>query len=392
MTRGKVGPCANRERISQDDLLEKILAVLWVYRGVVRATILKNLGLLTCGMLTLFSGARGGNGGLSQAAVARCMPLESGAKQREQRLGRFLGNPRLTPEVLIPLYVAIVRGMALTERMVMVLDQTTIRGIETLLMGLVYEGRVLPVGFSCFTYGLIQKSQNILEHSLIVVVMSCFPVESRPLLVMDRGYARVALLQKLRLEGIPYLIRAKKNVVVYVEGKAQALGRFAYKVGQPRCYRVLYHSKAREVLDLIVFHGKGYKEPWYLLVPVGIGLTAQEVVELYAQRMSIEQGFRDWKTHLGVRGLVFHAKDPAPRLMRLLLGFTLSYLLCLALGATEQAQSFRAFVEIPRATPRHGTTRTLSVLTVGILRLSLPRATAEARRELMAILGRLVRG
>ena len=108
--------------------------------------------------------------------------------------------------------------------------------------------------------------------------------------------------------------------------------------------------------------------------------------------MSIEQGFRDWKTHLGVRGLVFYGENPAPRLTRLLLAFSLSYLLCLALGSTEEAQAVRAFVEIKRHKPRHGTTRTLSVLSVGILRLSLKKFSKQAHRNLLKMLSCLSRG
>jgi hypothetical protein len=376
----------NLERIVYDDLLRKLLGLLFLSRGIIRITILKNIALITHALLTLFSGARGSNGWLSKAALARCLPLETGPKEREQRLYRFLKNPRLTPEVLIPLHVALVCGLQSVGRLPMILDQTTIRGIPTLLIGLVFEGRVLPVAFSCFTYKLIQKSQNILEHALILVVMSCFPVESRPLLIMDRGYARVALLTQLGREGIPYLIRAKDNVLVYFQGKPMALRRFRVKLGQMRRYRVLYHSKERVLLDLIVFLGKGYQEIWYLLVPSGIPLTTEEIVDLYAKRMSIEQGFRDWKTHLGVRGLVFFGENPAPRLTRLLLAFSLAYLLCLALGSTEEAQSVRAFVEIPRRKPRHGTTRTLSVLLIGILRLSLPRFRKQAFKGLSAVI------
>jgi hypothetical protein len=88
--------------------------------------------------------------------------------------------------------------------------------------------------------------------------MSCFPVEFRPLLTLDRGYAWVA---------------------------------FKIKRGQLLRYSVLYHSQKKEPLDLIIYFGDGYKEPWYLLVPSGISLTAEEIVELYAKRMSIEQGF-----------------------------------------------------------------------------------------------------
>jgi hypothetical protein len=370
------------------------MELLFVYRGMIRVTILKNIALLSYALVTLFHGARGGNGWLSKAALARCLPLGTGPKEREQRLYRFLDNIRLTPELLIPLHVALVCGTKLRERLPMILDQTSIRGIETLLIGLVFEGRVLPIAFSCFMKKFIHKSQNILEHSLILAAMSCFPVEFRPLLILDRGYARVALLIQLRQEGIPFLCRAKRSVMVYLQGQTngRTLGRFKIKPGQLLRYSVLYHSQKKQPLDLIIYFGKGYKEPWYLLVPSGTSLTAQEIVELYAKRMSIEQGFRDWKTHLGVRGLVFYGDNPAPRLTRLLLAFSLSYLLCLALGSTEGAQVVRAFVEIKRFKPRHGTRRTLSVLSIGILRLSLKKFSKQANRDLLKMLRRLSRG
>lgn len=386
-------PHSNREHLTEDDLLGKLLNLLFRYRGLVRITILKNIALLTRSLLTLFQGARGGNGWLSQAAVARCLPLEIGPKGRQLRLFRFLTNPRVMPETLIPLHVALVCGLQLVrERLPMILDQTTIRGIPTLLIGLVFEGRVLPVAFSCFTYRMIQKSQNILEHALIVAVMSCFPVETRPLLIMDRGYARVTLLRHLLQEGIPFLVRAKKNVVVYYRGQAKALSRFGVQTGKIQCYCVLYHSKQKIPLRLIIFRGQGYKETWYLLTPQDIPSSPKEIVDLYARRMSIEQGFRDWKTHLGVRGLIFYCDDPAPRLTRLLLAFSLSYLLCLALGASAEAPAVRAFVEIPRRQPRHGTRRILSSLSIGILRLSLPRFADQAYKDLHALLRLLAMG
>jgi hypothetical protein len=384
----------NAERIEYDDLLRKLLALLFLYRGVIRVTILKNIALVTHALITLFHGARGGNGWLSKAALARCLPLETGPKEREQRLYRFLDNIHLTPEILIPLHVALACGTKIKERLPLILDQTTIRGVETLLLGLVFEGRVLPIAFSCFMKQWIHKSQNILEHGLILAAMSCFPSEVRPLLILDRGYARVSLFIHLRKEGIPFLCRAKKSVMVYRAGQAQGqtLGRFKIKPGQLLRYSVLYHSQKKEPLDLIIYFGKGYQEPWYLLVPSGTSLTAQEIVALYAKRMSIEQGFRDWKTHLGVRGLLFVGTNPAPRLTRLLLAFSLSYLLCLALGSTEEALAVRGFVEIKRRKPRHGTTRTLSVLSIGILRLSLKKFSQPADQELLRMLDRLSRG
>ncbi len=64
----------------------------------------------------------------------------------------------------------------------------------------------------------------------------------------------------------------------------------------------------------------------------------------------------------------------------------------MALGATEEAQEVRAFVEIPRHKPRHQTTRTLSALSIGILRLSLLRFAAKAHREILTLLKVLSKG
>jgi len=60
----------NRERLTEDDFLRKLLDLLFRYRGLVRITILKNIALLTHALLTLFQGARGGNGWLSQDAYS----------------------------------------------------------------------------------------------------------------------------------------------------------------------------------------------------------------------------------------------------------------------------------------------------------------------------------
>ena len=376
----------NQERILYDDLLRKLMDLLSLYQGMIRITILRNIALLTYALLTLFHGARGGNGWLSQAALARCLPLQSSPKAKEQRLGRLLHNPRLTPEILIPLHVALVLGIQSLGTVPLILDQTTVRGIQTLLLGALFEGRVLPVAFSCFTYSKIQKSQNILEHALIVAVMSCFPPPTRPLLILDRGYARTSLILALLQEGIPFLLRAKSNVLVYSGGQPQALARFRVKRGKPQRYHILYQSQKKVPLDLIIFRGQGYQQTWYLLVPQNLPSTPEEIVALYAKRMSIEQGFRDWKTHLGVRGLIFRSIDPAPHLTRMLLAFSLSYLICLALGATEEAKEVRTLLEIPRRKARHGTQRTLSALTIGILRLSLPLFANQAHKEILTIL------
>jgi len=78
----------------------------------------------------------------------------------------------------------------------------------------------------------------------------------------------------------------------------QTLGRFKIKPGQLLRYSVLYHSRKKEPLDLIIYFGKGYKEPWYLLVPAGISLKTQEIIELYANTL-LRLKFTDPKVKVG---------------------------------------------------------------------------------------------
>lgn len=182
--------------------------------------------------------------------------------------------------------------------------------------------------------------------------------------------------------------------MVRLGGQRLALGRVPHRQGVAVRYtQVAYQNTKRELVDLIIFHDPTFKEPWYLLVPPDSAtrLPTDLVVALYRQRMHIELTFRDWKTHLGIRGLRLEV-DIAPRLERLLLALTVAYTLAVLLGAGLAARRVRQDCEVLRTTPRHGTRRRLSALTVGILLLSLTRFAALAARALTRLLVALARG
>jgi len=119
------------------------------------------------------------------------------------------------------------------------------------------------------------------------------------------------------------------------------------------------------------YHDPSFQEPWYLLLPAQARalLTPDQVVDLYRERMQIEQSFRDFKTHLGLRGLRLKVSVEA-RMGRLLLAFCLAYILCVLFGESPLAQQARGLFEILRHHPRHGATRTLSALSMAMLMLS----------------------
>jgi DDE family transposase len=352
------------------------------------------LALLTVAMLQLWRGARSGNGWLTLCALSRTLPLAEREKARSKRLYRLLRNPALDGTEMTPLLVRLALGDTPRGWIPIVVDQTTVQGTQVIMAGVRVAHRILPVAFVCYEYDQIRKSQNLIEYSLLLLIAACLPPGCKPVFVMDRGYARASLLKQLRLLNIPFIVRGRSNTLVRVGGQRLSLGRLRRRAGRARRYtHAAYQDTSQEPVDVVVFHNPAFKEPWFLLVPAGstAQLPTDDVVALYRERMHIELTFRDWKTHLGVRGLRLQV-DAAPRLGRLLLALSIAYILAVLLGAGPLAAHVRAHVEVLRSTPRHGTRRRLSALSIGILALSLRRFVALASLALDRLLVAFERG
>jgi len=80
------------------------------------------------------------------------------------------------------------------------------------------------------------------------------------------------------------------------------------------------------------------------------------------------------------------------RLLRVLMGFTLAYLIVLLLGTDPLAEKLRPYFEQQRGKPRHGTCKVLSVLSIALQVLSDARWEQRARKRLIEILARLTQG
>lgn len=378
----------------QAPTIERVLHLLAAVTPELGRWLSLGLALLTVAMLQLWRGARSGNGGLTLCALSRTLPLDQSEKARSKRLYRLLRNASLEGTQMTPLLVRLALGTHPRGWIPIVVDQTDIGRTQVIMAGIRVAQRVLPVAFTCFRYDQIRSSQNVLENSLLVLIAACLPAGCKPLFVMDRGYARASLLKQLRTLNIPFLIRGRSNTIVRLGSKRLALGRLPHRCGQARRYaHAAYQDSSQEPVDIIVFHDRHFQEPWFLLVPAGSSaqLPTSEVVALYRQRMHIELTFRDWKTHLGVRGLRLQV-DPALRLGRLLLALSSAYLLAVLLGSGQIAGRVRAHCEVLRSQPRHGTRRRLSALSIGILALSLARFAALVSRELDRLLTAFQRG
>ena len=366
-----------------------------------RRTVRKNLARLTVGFLDLALSVRFGYGGLHLTSVARVLPDKVKYKNRYKWLSRFLQCKFFDPSSLAECMLGMVLGQKAPPWAIVLVDQTTIDGVEVVSAAIPLAGRAVPVAWVDFEYpwtSVQPPSQNFVELCLFTWLAQAAPPGVRLILVFDRGYVRVALIQDLNRGRQPYLIRGRSNVMVRAEvrGRRQriSLGRLPHRSGQAVRYRhVLYQSREAEPVDVIVYRQKGFQDAWFLIVPPDSEpwLPTDEAVRLYRQRMQIEHCFRDWKSHLGLRGLHLRV-DKSRRLLRLLMAFTLAYLLVLLLGEDPLAEKARPYFESQRRRPRHGTRKVLSALSVALYMLATQRWAARALRRFIKILARITSG
>ena len=369
-------------------------AVCGAFRDL-RRTVQKNLALLTIAFLRVVGAARSGHGRLSLAALFRVLPTAGSAHSREKRLHRFLGNHRLDPRGVTEGLARLILGKRGPGLWPVVFDQTKAGSTQALLAGVPFEGRTLPLAVYTFEYPWKElKSQNWLEEVFLADVEEALPAGAKAVFIGDRGYARASLLRRSAPLGRLYVIRGRAGTKVEYQGRQCKLGELPVETGKAIRYcRVLYQAQQRVPVDVIAFHEAGFKEPWWLLVPAGSAkiLPTRTVVTLYRERMQVEHSFRDFKTHLGLRGLKLKVRI-AERTGRLLLAFCIAYCLALVLGVSPEAQAARLDLEVQRRQARHGTRRTLSVLSLAMLMLSHPRWRPSAWRRLRLIAARIAQG
>jgi hypothetical protein len=387
--------------MKQDALTLAIAALIDTYFRPLRRTVRRNLSRLSAAFLLLAISVRFGYGGLHLTSVARALPQGKKFKSSYKWLSRFLKCKYFDPSSLAECMLALVLGQKPPAWVLVLIDQTTIDGVQVVNAAVPLEGRAVPVAWVDFEYPwklLTPPSQNAIERMLLSWLQEATPAGVRLLLVLDRGYARVQMIQDLNRHQQPFILRGTSQVIVEatVRGRRQrlSLGRLPHRTGIPVRYRhVLYHGMQKEPVDLIVYRGPGFQDAWFLIVPPDSEpwLPNPLVVQLYRQRMQIEHCFRDWKSHLGLRGLRLQVQKPE-RILRLLMAFTLAYLFTLLLGQDPLAQQARPFFELQRQRPRHGTARVLSVLSIALYMISDPRWQRRAAERLLRILSRLVRG
>ena len=287
------------------------------------------------------------------AALARALPAEhaGSGRSRLRRVRRWWCGPTLDQTIISPalIYQALTL-LGADQTVVVALDTTRLGGWEVWMAGIVVAGRTLPIGWAVLPYPWPKGQFRSTTLRLLQRLQSAFPPGIRWSLVADRGFPSAVLFAQLRQAGTGFSVRLRLRdwmtvagvyamVVEHLEagrlvvGQRTAATRGCGRPEQPlvpgwvvvsaavaappkhkqnpgtvreRAKRATAHAQHRA-------HKQGrttkppsaaaqrYAQTWVLFTTAP---TVEQAVAEYAQRMSIEETFRDWHSGWGVRAAV----------------------------------------------------------------------------------------
>lgn len=315
------------------------------------------------------------------AAIARGIPGKGNIKHRIKRVDRFLGNERVPVKQGVRpllLWVALPR-----KTLFVALDWTDLHdGKHHLLCASVLcDRRAIPILWRVTAKENPQVSQNREEEMFLEELREILPRDREIVLLADRGFGRVSLLEKLESLGFSYILRVPAHAFVQGEHFTGRLLDFPLRFGYLDLGTVLYQKKAQHPFRLIFALTPFQEEPWFLAT--NLSWEVQRILKGYQRRMDIEEGFRDFKNHrtgFGLKDLVL--STPA-RYERLFLILAYAYFFLLLSGAYGERMGLHRKLSAQSATGQ----RVLGLHVVGYYTIRFLRPSY---RKLLSLLSSLL--
>jgi hypothetical protein len=162
---------------------------------------------------------------LRYGSLARALVSPPGvpARHRYRRVRRLLTRARLSSAQLTPQLVRTALALVPEPEPHLALDTVRCGGWELLTVGVVWHGRVLPVGWEVLPYPWPKGQFTPAVLRLLGRLGQVWPPERRPHLVADRGFPSRKLLRALEQLGWGWTIRLRAKLNVGLDGEVRAL-------------------------------------------------------------------------------------------------------------------------------------------------------------------------
>lgn len=272
---------------------------------------------------------------ISLANIGRAM--NGMVKHQIKRCWRFCANDRIeTADAMRGILKRVLKKRK--KRLLVSFDWTDIRGFQTLMASGVFKGRSIPICWASCNKHVYDghKSRNAFEESLLLVLRLMIPARVKVILLADRGFGRTELAGFCQQHGFGYVIRIQPNVHVSCASYQGKLLDYPVRKGICKVLgSVLYRSRENPVTQNIVIRWKRNlpkkrDECWFLMTDLHAG--GAQISELYGQRMTIEELFRDHKNKWNGWSLRDTRITRPERIDRLLLILAIAYLLLCGVG------------------------------------------------------------
>jgi hypothetical protein len=262
------------------------------------------------------------------------------ADSQRRRLQRFLHRSEALPVFFRAWTHNVVKTLKQAQ-VVLVVDETKLKAtFGVMVVGMVYEGRCIPLAWrvyranSAADYPAEGQSRMIIR--LLKQVRAGLPVGTQVRVLADRGIGPSPLLLRgIAALGWTFLVRVtKQSKIILDSGEALTFYDQITQPGQAYCASgLVFKQRGRIPAHVRVLWGPDARERW-ALVTNDPALTGWE----YAQRMWIEEAFRDLKSH-GWQVEQAAVTDP-DRMACLWIILVVAYAWMLLLGAALMAQGY----------------------------------------------------
>jgi hypothetical protein len=174
---------------------------------------------------------------LRPSALMRALlsPEAVPARQRYKRVRRALDRRWLSSEWLTPALVRAAVALVPPERggaTHLALDSVRCGRWEVFTLGLVWQGRALPIGWAVLPYPWPKRQFTPVVCALLRRVAAAWPPERPAHLVADRAFASRPLLETLRHVGWGWTLRLRAKHWVTLAGQAIEVRRLLARADQ----------------------------------------------------------------------------------------------------------------------------------------------------------------
>jgi len=296
----------------------------------------KRVESLANGTLGVMAGAS-----LAVSVIGQALAQARGLQPRHavKQVDRLLSNPGIDVWDLFSHWVPEVVGDR--RAIVVAMDWTDFDadGQTTLALNLVTgQGRALPLLWLTMLKDELADQRNAIEDACLTRLAQALPAGTAVTILADRGFGDSKLFTFLGDLGFEYVIRFRANIhVTATSGERRTAAAWVGAGGRARRLDGAAITAAPQTVGAVVcVHAKGMKEPWCLATS-RTDASTRKIIDLYAQRWTIEPSFRDTKDLRFGMGLAsVHIADPQRR-DRLLLLNAFAVLLLTLLGEAGES-------------------------------------------------------